>query len=67
MKSLLLLFTVLSLLACEKKSNCYDAQLEKDMKDKFCTMDCPGVIGCDGKEYCNTCLMNKAGITEQKK
>jgi hypothetical protein len=27
-----------------------------------CTEDCPGVCGCDGKFYCNTCLAQRAGI-----
>lgn len=62
MRILLLITLIWNLTGCKKENTCYDAQLEKDMKDKFCTMDCPGVIGCDGKSYCNTCEMNKAGI-----
>ena len=27
-----------------------------------CTDDCPGVCGCDGKFYCNTCSANAAGV-----
>lgn len=44
------------------KADCYDRKLYKEHKDDICTMDCPGVIGCDGKTYCNECLANKEGI-----
>src|SRR5207248_938275 len=28
---------------------------------QMCAQDCPGVRGCDGKEYCNECLAEQAG------
>lgn len=49
--------------ACHKGEHaCYSRQLEKEYKDKFCTADCPGVVGCDGKSYCNECEANRKGI-----
>jgi hypothetical protein len=45
--------------ACE---SCYDADLEANYRGVQCTMDCPGVCGCDGKYYCNGCLAAKEGI-----
>lgn len=29
-----------------------------------CTADCPGVCGCDGKFYCNTCMAHAAGTDD---
>lgn len=48
--------------SCKKESSCYDEQLYQQNKDKVCTADCPGVIGCDGKSYCNECEANRHGI-----
>jgi len=48
--------------SCNKNTNCYDKALEAAYKDKFCTMDCPGITGCDGKTYCNTCIAAQKGI-----
>lgn len=53
-------FAALTFNSC-KKTNCYDAGMAKNHSG-FCTADCPGVTGCDGKFYCNTCEANKAGI-----
>jgi hypothetical protein len=66
MKTLLLFSTLFVLTQCTKVRTCYDAKLEREMRGQMCTMDCPGVIGCDGKSYCNTCEMNKAGIPRTK-
>jgi hypothetical protein len=55
-----------SLQSCHKWSNCYDAQLEATNKNMLCTEDCPGVIGCDGKKYCNECIANSVGIRVKK-
>lgn len=48
--------------SCKKENSCYDQQLYEQHKNDFCTMDCPGVKGCDGKTYCNECEANKQGI-----
>lgn len=56
---------VLMLAACNKRifrPGCFDQQLYEAHKGKACTMDCPGVIGCDGKEYCNACIAATQGI-----
>ncbi len=56
----ILLFTLLS---CKKTStNCFDAALYEQYKNAVCTQDCPGVIGCDDKQYCNACIAQSQGI-----
>jgi hypothetical protein len=63
MKNVLFILFLLIVSSCSKSSEgCYDKQLEREYKDKVCTMDCPGVTGCDGKEYCNECIANQQGI-----
>lgn len=51
--------------ACKKQqsSSCYDEALRQKHQYDFCTADCPGVTGCDGKTYCNECVMRSQGIT----
>ena len=58
----------ITFIACTKDgshSSCFDQKLYAAYKDKFCTEDCPGVIGCDGKEYCNACIAASQGIRVQ--
>jgi hypothetical protein len=62
MKVLLFITLLLTIFSCKKESGCYDAQLEQQFRNSFCTEDCPGVIGCDGKTYCNECDANRHGI-----
>ncbi|MDO9186316.1 MAG: hypothetical protein Q7W13_09920 [Bacteroidia bacterium] len=62
------LATVLTLvtISCSKdKGSCYDEQLYQKHKNDFCTADCPGVEGCDGKTYCNECVANRQGIRKK--
>ncbi|MDT8411556.1 MAG: hypothetical protein RQ875_03765 [Vicingaceae bacterium] len=49
--------------SCRKDNNCYEDKLYEQHKNDICTMDCPGVIGCDGKTYCNECEANRKGIS----
>lgn len=61
----LFLLLLLATSACRKDHptcNCYDEELFQQRKDSYCTTDCPGVTGCDGKFYCNECEANRKGI-----
>ena len=51
-----------SIISCNKVNSCYDDELYQQHKDDMCTTDCPGVIGCDGKTYCNECEANRNGV-----
>ena len=59
------LFAILTALAtsCNKDKSCYDEALYQKHKNDICTMDCPGVVGCDGKTYCNECIARTKGIS----
>ena len=48
--------------ACKKDNDCFDQQLFNQHKNDICPQDCPGVVGCDGKTYCNECIANSKGI-----
>jgi hypothetical protein len=53
--------------AVEPKTNnplpgCYDNKLYQQHKNDICPMVCIGVKGCDGKEYCNECIVMRMGI-----
>lgn len=54
----------LAVVSCKKTSStdCYDKEYHEAHKNDICTMDCPGVTGCDGKTYCNECIMHTHGI-----
>ena len=49
------------MISCNKDS-CYDEQLFQANKNGVCPTNCPGVIGCDGKTYCNECEAARHGI-----
>jgi hypothetical protein len=63
---LMFIFLVFMLTSCKKNGSCFSARLYKKHKNDFCFMDCPGVIGCDGKMYCNECLALTNGIKVKK-
>ena len=48
--------------SCTKNNTCFDQDLYNAHKNDNCTTDCPGVMGCDGKSYCNECVANRNGI-----
>ena len=62
---------ILLLLSCDKenkegkyagKDPCFDSQLYEQHKNDYCPDNCPGVIGCNGKIYCNSCYALREGI-----
>jgi hypothetical protein len=62
-KILLLLMCSALFISCKKTTSCYSESLYQANKNTFCTQDCPGVIGCDGKTYCNACIASQQGIS----
>lgn len=56
--SILLVLT----LSCKNETECFDKDLYEKHKNDICTMDCPGVVGCDDKTYCNECIARTKGI-----
>jgi hypothetical protein len=52
--------------ACKKEASCFDPELKKRFESSHCTMDCPGVTGCDGRSYCNECMAARNGIRIKK-
>jgi hypothetical protein len=55
------IFAALNFSSCTK-GGCYDKELKEQFENTQCPQDCPGVIGCDGKTYCNDCTANQQGI-----
>ena len=55
-----------SLGSCLKSGDCYDEALYQAHKNDICPQDCPGVVGCDGKVYCNECMANAAGVRVER-
>jgi hypothetical protein len=51
------------LMGCTKEGGCPDERMRKQHRDDICTMDCPGVCGCDGRSYCNECIARREGVT----
>jgi hypothetical protein len=66
--TLLLSGMVILLAGCTSTNTnpCFDEKFYRQHKDDVCTMDCPGVEGCDGKIYCNECEAARQGIHVKK-
>ncbi len=45
------------------KDPCIDETIRARHMNDICPEDCPGVIGCDGKLYCNLCEANRNGVS----
>jgi hypothetical protein len=63
-KACLVLLMAFVLVSCKKnkEADCYDPALKQHFEKIACLQDCPGVVGCDGKQYCNECIANSQGI-----
>lgn len=59
-----LIFSLCSviMLSCKNETECFDKELYEKHKNDICPMDCPGVVGCDDKTYCNECIARTKGI-----
>lgn len=66
MKQLIIFLVIIGMVtcvsSCRNQTSCYDESLYQKHKNDICTMDCPGVVGCDGKNYCNECIARTKGI-----
>jgi hypothetical protein len=67
-KPAVILVLFLMLCSCRKDkdkvgfNDCFDEQLYEQHKNDICPDNCPGVIGCDGRTYCNACYAIRQGI-----
>ena len=60
-----IIFFTTVMTSCKKTSTanaCYDEELFQKSKNLSCIQSCDGIIGCDGKKYCNDCEAAKVGI-----
>ncbi len=55
-------FALVTSSACFK-TPCIDETIKARHMNDICPTDCPGVIGCDGKKYCNICEANRNGVS----
>lgn len=46
--------------------SCFDYELYQQHKNDICPDNCLGIIGCDGKTYCNECYAARQGIRIKK-
>lgn len=63
-KSMFMLMLVFAINSCktEGRHACFDKKLYRK-HNGICQDDCPGVVGCDGKTYCNECYAGREGIS----
>jgi hypothetical protein len=68
-KIIVAIVLVANIVACKKTTEpnigCVDNVLKEQYKNAFCTQDCPGIIGCDDKTYCNECEAARQGIRKK--
>jgi hypothetical protein len=63
----LMIIALVASSSCKRdQSGCYDAKLQADRTKRICTADCPGVVACNGKTYCNECMANNEGYRVDK-
>ena len=59
----LLTMAIIAILATGcRKETCPNPKLQNQHAKDVCTADCPGVVGCDGKTYCNECEARRHGV-----
>lgn len=66
--STLFIAMLLGIASCKKQdpTDCYEKAYEDAHKSDPCPAPCDNVIGCDGKTYCNECVMHTHGIKKTK-
>jgi hypothetical protein len=58
----LAIFSATVFSACTKEK-CISEEMQARHQSDKCPTECPGIYGCDGKKYCNSCEAYKAGNT----